>query len=370
MQVPLSKHSLGDAEIAAAVAVMQGQWLSAHDKAAEFERMVADYVGVSHAVATNSCTSALWAVLMAAGITGEVILPSFTFAASANAIVRAGATPVFVDIEENTRNIDPKCIEAAITSRTEAIMPVHFAGLPSNMTKIMAIAAKHGLFVVEDAAECLGGSISGQKAGAFGDAACFSFFPTKNITCGEGGMAVTDDPVLADKVRRLVSHGIVRDPDLPWRRDTYVPGMNLRMSDILAAIGVEQMKRVDELNLRRRRVAIWYIEKLMHQVGFSVPLRPGPEYALSWQMFTILLDDATKRDSFVFVLNQLGIGASVHFDPPVHKHWWYSTGCQPDLPITESVASRIVTLPIYPSMTDAEMDAVIDAVKEVAHKLL
>jgi len=370
MQVPLSKHSLGDAEIAAAVAVMQGQWLSAHDKAAELERMVAEYVGVKHAVACNSCTSALWAVLMAADVCGEVILPSFTFAASANAVIRAGGTPVFVDIEESTRNIDPKAIEAAITPRTEAIMPVHFAGLPANMPEIMAIAEKHGLFVVEDAAECLGGAIKGKKAGSFGHAGCFSFFPTKNITCGEGGMVVTGDPVLAQDVRLLVTHGIVRDKGLHWRRDTHVPGMNLRLSDILAAVGVEQMKRVDELNESRKRIAYGFDSILRCLPGFDCPVYDYG-YTHTWQMYTILLEMPEWRDGFVKSLNERGIGASVHFDPPVHQQKWYvEVYGEQSLPVTENVASRIVTLPIYPSMMRAEMQAVVDAVKEVARECL
>ncbi len=324
-------------------------------------------MGVGHAISMNSGTSALYLALLGLRIRGEVIMPSFTFVATANAAVAAGATPVFVDIRYDTCNIDPAAIEAALTPRTEAIMPVHYGGQSADMQAIMGTARARGLAVIEDSAETIGGEYQGKKAGTFG-IGCFSFYPTKNMTTGEGGMITTDDDALAGRLRAYVSHGIPstsadrQKADKPWLRAAVQPGFNLRLSNIHAALGVGQLARLDAMNVRRREHAAWYTTRLRARPELDLPVEaPGCRHV--YQMYTVKLK-GRDRDTFLARLRARGVGASVHFDPPVHRQPMYA-GWERRfaLPVTERVAASIVTLPLFPGMTPDQREYVAASVE-------
>jgi perosamine synthetase len=320
----------------------------------EFERKFASYIGVKHAITMNSCTSALFISIMQLGIKREVIVPSFTFVASVNAIVTAGAIPVFADVDYHTRNITAKNIEPLINDSTEAIMVVHYGGHPCKMDEIMQLAQKHGLAVIEDCAESIGAKFNGLMVGSIGNCGCFSFFPTKNITTGEGGMFVTNDDSLAAAVRTSISHGISKDTlkrsklDKPWLREAIMPGYNFRMCNILAALGNKQMDRIDFLNDKRREHS-FYLNDRLKGLGIDLPIEE-PYAKHTYQMYTICVDK-NIRDSLLVSLRSQGIQASVHFDPPVHlqdyylKHGFVRT----ELPVTEKLSKSIITLPMFPS---------------------
>ncbi|MBM4431419.1 MAG: DegT/DnrJ/EryC1/StrS family aminotransferase, partial [Chloroflexi bacterium] len=294
MDVPLCVPDVTDTDVARVVEVLRSGWLTHGPYNKQLEADFARYIGVKHAVSVNSCASALHLAMLALGIQGEVIMPSFTFVATANATVTAGATPVFADICYNTCNIDPAAIRAAITSRTEAIMPVHYGGQACDMDAIMAIAQRYGLAVIEDSAETIGGEYRGKKAGTFG-VGCYSFYPTKNMTTGEGGMVVTNDDALAERIRTYVGHGISSNTlarekaERPWLRAATLPGYNFRLSNIQAALGVGQLARLDEMNARRREHAAWYNAHLAEfQELLDLPVEANGCLHV-YQMYTVKL---------------------------------------------------------------------------------
>jgi len=364
MKIPLSKPYLNKKELKAVEQVLNSGWLTHGPKNQEFEEKFAEYIGTKYAVSLNSCASALFAVIKALEITEEIILPSFTFVASANAIVTAGAKPVFADIDYQTNNIDPQDIERKITKKTQAIMPVHFAGQSCQMDKIIALAKKYKLWVIEDSAEAIGAEFKNKKTGSFG-IGCFSFFPTKNMTTGEGGMVTTNDKKLVQKIKTLAGHGISKPTNQriktkkPWYRVATLAGYNFRMSNILAAIGVEQLKKIEKMNSLRRKHAAYLNKKLQHLKQIDVPIEM-PNARHVYQMYTIKLKEG-NRDILVKKLKEKGIEASVHFDPPVHLQPYYKKyGYQKnDLPVTEKVAQSIITLPLYPQMTKKDLDYII-----------
>lgn len=316
--------------------------------------------GQSEVCLTSSGYAALHAALHCLGVTGEVIVPSFTFAATVNAVHLVGATPVFADIDPATRNMTMRTIRAVATPRTRAIMLVHFAGQMCDMDAIMAFAQERDIPVIEDAAQALGASYKGRPAGSFG-VGCFSFFATKTMTTGEGGCVTTSDEYLAEQIRRFIGHGIEGDAEVPWRRNCVSPGMNFRMSNLAAAVGVAQIDRLRRLMLARTRVAGLYDSRLAEVPGVNLPVvLPGNEHC--FQMYTICVPP-NLRDALVRTLRDGGIEASVHFDPPVHRHSWYGRHADDlDLAGTEYLAERIVTLPIFGGMKDAEVDDVSEAV--------
>jgi perosamine synthetase len=346
------------------VSVLESGWLAHGPKNHELEQAFQALTGAPYAVAMNSCTSALQLAIQARGIRGEVIVPSFTFVASVNAIVTAGATPVLVDVDRLTRCIDPEAIAAAVGPRTEAVMVVHYGGQMADMEPIAKLCERHGLALVEDSAEAIGASYRGRPQGAFGDG-CFSFFPTKNITTGEGGLLTTHDAELHRKARALIAHGIEsttferEKAERPWLRAATFPGYNFRMSHLLAALGVEQMKRLEEFNEGRRRVAARYLEELAGIEGLELPvIADGRTHV--WQMFTVIARDA-DRTQLLRELRALGIGASVHFDPPVHQQPCYRDAKvgPGGLARTDWLAERIVTLPMDPGLDDADIAHVV-----------
>lgn len=363
--IPLSAADITHKEISQAAKVLKSGWLTHGPKNEEFELLMAQYIGSKKAASVNSCASALFLTLLAAGVRGEVLVPSFTFVATVNAITACGAKPVFIDIDPVTLNMNPALLEHLITPRTEAVMPVHYAGHPCDMISIMKIVKKHKLFLVEDAAECLGGECHGKKAGSFGTG-CFSFFPTKNITSCEGGMVVTNDSALADKIKALAGHGIATTTSeregktKRWYREAFYTGYNFRMSQVHAAVGVEQMKKVDVLNARRQELAAYYNMLLG---GCHAIKRPSviKGYSHVYQMYVVRVP-SSKRDGIVQSLNDAGIGASVHFDPPVHMQRAHLKSARKNaLPVTETACGEVITLPMYPSMTKKQVHQVCDA---------
>jgi len=371
IKIPLSKTFVDKCEHDEVSRVLSSGWLTHGPKNKEFESMFAKYIGTKYALSMNSCASALFAVIKALDIKGEVILPSFTFVASANAIVTAGAKPVFAEVDWVTGCIDPDDIEKRITKKTEAIMPVHFAGQSCDMARIMKIVKKHNLHVIEDSAEAIGAAFKGKKTGSFG-IGCFSFFPTKNITTGEGGMVTTNDKNLFLRLQTLMAHGIPKSTSQrvkekkPWYRAAIMAGYNFRMSNLLAAIGVEQMKKINQMNILRRKQSAYLNKHLKNISGIEMPVQ-AKNCKHVYQMYTIKLKKG-NRDAFVRKLKENGIEASVHFDPPVHLQSFYMKNykCKKgQLPVTEKLSNSIVTLPMYPGIKKKELNYIIKILKEI-----
>jgi len=372
-----SRPSLGEDEIAEIVHSIKSGWITTGPKCHQFEKDICDYVGAKHAVALTSATAGLHLALLAAGIGpgDEVITTSLTFASTANMIVLVGAKPVFVDIGDDL-NIDPALIEAAITPRTKAIIPVHFAGYPCDMDRIMAIAGKHRLVVIEDAAHAIGTDYRGRRIGSIGDMTIFSFHPIKNITTGEGGMFCSDDEELLDRIRRLKFHGLGvdaydrRTQGRSPQAEVIEPGYKYNMTDLSAALGLSQLARVDAFNARRTELASAYRERLA-EVEEIVPLR-DPPYPMThaWHLFIVRVNTGKSgptRDEFMKQLKQRNIGTGLHFRA-VHLQKYYreAMGMRPGmLPNTEWNSDRICSLPLFPDMTLDDVDDVVAAVKDV-----
>jgi len=375
--IPFHVPAIGAEEIRAVVDTLESGWLTSGTKVKRFEDDFAEYVGSKHAVAVNSGTAALHLALDAIGIRqgDEVIVPTMTFTATAEVVLYFKAKPVLVDCQEDTLNLDPKQIEAAITSKTKAIIPVHFGGQPCDMTPILEIAKTHKLYVVEDAAHALPASYEGKKIGTIGDITCFSFYATKTITTGEGGMATTENSEWAERMRMMSLHGISHDAwkrytkEGSWYYEILNPGFKYNLTDIAAAIGIEQLKKCDEFRKAREKIAKIYDRSFADLEEIHTPVRRSDtEHA--WHLYVIQLNlDRLQitRKQFIEALREEQIGTSVHFIP-LHLHPYYrdNFGYQPsDFPNASSAFERIVSLPIYPKMTEADVESVIGAVRKV-----
>jgi len=379
MQVPFLKPRFGQDEIDAVSRVMRTANLTNGPETTLFEEEFADYIGTRYAVAVNSGTSALELVLQSMIYTGRierragVIIPSFTFVAVANAVVNAGLVPVFADISPNTMNIDLDNITLDNNPvPIQAIIPVHTFGLSCDMYEMVDFASKHGLVIIEDCAEALGAAYAGYRVGSLGDCGIFSFTPTKNMTTCEGGMITTNNESLADVIKLLRSHGI--SPGATYYRDTCLPGHNMRMSEITAAIGRVQLEKLEWMNTERMRNTI-LLNKLISEKDLPVMLSPKLEQLMATdhacQMFTVQLLTADhrlvtceERDAVLAELIKRGIDAKVYFYPPIHQqtlykdHHFYCSVTGMD--VTEAVSRRVITLPMYPELTEAEIEYMAD----------
>ena len=378
--LPFSQPLLGEEEIEAVVGCLRSGWLTTGTVVKEFERDFAAYVGGKHAVAVNSCTAALHLALEAVGIGpgDEVITCPMTFAATVAVIEHLGGRPVLVDCEATSLNLDPSQIEARITPRTKAILPVHFGGQPCDMDPILEIARAHGLAVVEDAAHALPSRYRGRMVGTLGDITCFSFYATKTLTTGEGGMAVTNHDDYAERMRLMHLHGMSHDAwkryqqNGSWSYEILAPGFKYNLTDIAASIGIHQLRRCEGFHARRLRIARDYTAALSGRDGLETP-RVADERGHAWHLYVIQLDTENldiDRDDFMRRLTAMNIGASVHFIP-VHLHPYYRQkyGFQPgDFPNAFSAFQRIVSLPIYPKMTDQDVDDVIGSVRTLVEE--
>ncbi len=373
--LPFHRADVGDDEIAAVVDAIRSGWLTTGPRVKEFEAAFARYVGAKHAVALNSCTAALHLALDGVGVRegDEVIVPTMTFAATAEVVLYQRARPVLVDCEPDTLNIDVAALERAITPKTKAIVPVHFGGQACEMDAILDLARRHGLAIVEDAAHSLPASYCGRTIGTLGDVTCFSFYATKTLTTGEGGMATTDSDDYADRMRIMSLHGISRDAwkrytaDGTWRYDILEAGFKYNMTDIAAAIGIVQLKKCDEMRRARSRIARLYTEAFRDVPAVRVPVsRPDREHA--WHLYVIQIDDAgtaVSRDDVILRLKEHGIGTSVHFIP-LHLHPLYRDRFgyrAEDFPAATAAFSRILSLPIYPGLSDGDVANVVESVK-------
>jgi dTDP-4-amino-4,6-dideoxygalactose transaminase len=374
--LPFARPTLDEATIADVAEVLRSGWITSGPKVAAFEAALGAAVGGRPVRVVSSATAALEIALQVAGIGpgDEVITPAMTFFAAPSMIVRAGATPVFVDVEPGTRNLDLAAAEARVGPRTKAIMPTHFAGLPCDMDALHALAARHGLRVIEDAALAIGSSWRGKPIGSFGDLCVFSFHPNKNVTAIEGGALVVRDEREAQAVETLRFHGITRLPD--GTRDVAVAGGKFNLPDVNAAVGLRQLARLPEFNARRRALAARYFARFRTDPPCELPHPgyPGDEAGHSWNMFAPLLplpELALTRKAFRDALAARGIGTGVSYEAAhlatAYRRFGYHRG---DLPHTERIADSTVTLPLFPTMTDADVDRVCAACAEVlaAHR--
>jgi dTDP-4-amino-4,6-dideoxygalactose transaminase len=375
--VPFAPPALGEREIAEVVATLESGWLSTGPRVAAFEEAFAAYVGARHAIALNSGTAALHLSLLASdiGAGDEVVTTPLTFCATANAIVHTGARPVFADIDAITWNLDPAAAAAAVTPRTRALLPVHYAGRPADMVALRTVAARSGLQVIEDAAHCVEGASAGTKVGSIGHFTCFSFYATKNVTTGEGGMVTTSDDRAAAYIRAASLHGLSKGA---WTRyapggapqyDVLMAGFKYNMMDIQAAIGLHQLARVGEMHARRQEIWERYDEELA-----SLPLtRPAAIPAgdvHGRHLYTVLVDERVaglSRDGLQQALRGRGISTSVHFRA-LHLHPYYQDrfGVRRGMfPAAETVSDTTLSLPLSAGMPDRAVDRVIEALHDI-----
>ena len=359
--IPVAAPMIGDEERAAVLAVLDSGQLAQGPVVAAFEREFAQWCGVKHAVAVNSGTAALHLLLLAHGLKegDEVITSAFTFVASANAALFVGARPVFADIELDTYCLDPSRVEAVITPRTRAIMPIDLYGHPAAIHELKQIAERRGLILIEDACQAHGAEIDGKKAGALGAGASFSFYPTKNMTTGEGGMVTTDDDGLAGRIRSLRQHGAAE------RYHHDILGYNFRLTDIAAAIGRAQLLKLERFNEARRRNAAILDRGLKGIRGVNLPLeRDGCRHV--YHQYTIRVEKG--RDAMGETLRQLGVGTAVHYPIPVHRQPLYrDLGFDSvSMPNAEAAASQVLSLPVHPQLTSTDLDRIIDSVRKAA----
>jgi dTDP-4-amino-4,6-dideoxygalactose transaminase len=363
-----------EAEIEEVVKSLRSAWLGTGPKVAAFEKLVADYKGVKHAVALNSCTAGLHLCCLALGLQpgDEVIVPAMTFCATINAVIHAGATPILVDVQPDTFNIDPEQVRLKISPRTRAIVPVHFAGRACNMDGLRSLAREHNLSIIEDCAHAIETEYQGNKVGSLGDCGVLSFYSTKNIVTGEGGMVLTNDADLASRIKILALHGLSQDA---WKRfsddgyrhyEVIEVGFKYNMMDLQAAIGMHQIKRVEKY--WRRRMQIWerYSEAFA-DLPVILPAPPESNSRHAFHLYTILLDEERaplSRDEFIAALHRINIGTGVHYRSiPVHPVYQQRFGWKSeDYPIADKIGRSTVSLPLSAKLTDEDVEDVVKSV--------
>lgn len=369
--------AIGDEEITEVLATMRSGWLGTGPKVAQFERDIMAYKGAAHATAVNSCTAALHLSLLALDLApgDEVITTPMTFCATVNAIIHSGATPVLADVDPVTMNIDPDEVRARITPRTRALLIVHFAGRPCDMDALCEIAAEHDLALIEDCAHAIETEYHGRKAGTFGAFGCLSFYVTKNVVTGEGGMVITNDQAYAERIRILALHGMSKDA---WKRfgdegfkhyEVVEAGFKYNMMDLQAAIGIHQLARIEQNRQIRERVWQRY-QQAFASLPIGLPAPPEPDTRHAYHLFTLLIDEqraGISRDAFLDAMTREGIGVGVHYLAiPEHRHYrdrfeWRAE----DWPNAVRIGRQTVSLPLSAALTDGDVEDVITAVNRV-----
>lgn len=378
--LPYNIPLIEEDDIAGVVDSLRSGWIAKGPKTMDFEQQFAEYVGAKYAVALNSCTAALHLALVAAGIGegDEVLTTPMTFASSANVVIHTGAKPVLVDIDPITMNIDPKKIREKISPRTKGIIPVHIAGHPCELDEIMEIAREHNLFVLEDAAHAVYTQYKGKMIGSIGDATAFSFYATKNLVTGEGGMLTTNNEALYNKIRILSTHGMSRNAwnryaqAGSWYYEILEPGYKDNMSDIMAGLGLSQLAKLERMQGIRQELVEYYNAEFGKMSELEVPVEL--DYARhAWHLYIIKLNLdklSIDRGNFVEQLKEENIGTSVHFIP-LHKHPYYRDTFgykEGDFPVAEGVFERIISLPLYPKMSMQDASDVVEAVRRIVER--
>jgi perosamine synthetase len=360
--IPVARPAIGQEEISAVSDVLKSGMLASGDRVLDFERKFADFCGSNHAVAVNNGTAALHAALLAAGIGpgDEVIVPAFTFVATASAVVMCGAKPVFADVDEMTFTISPQQVAERITPKTRAVIGVHLFGQPCDIEALQEICESKSLKFIEDAAQAHGALYNGAKTGSFGHLACFSFYATKNMITGEGGMVTTSDKAYNERLRLIINHG---------QSEKYIHtrlGYNYRMTDIAAAMGIVQLKKLEKFNLRRRKNAEFYNANLSVK-GLSIPF-VGPARNHVYHQYVIRLTEEfpMNRTTFIEYLKAKGIGSAVHYPIPLHRQPLFGLENDPDpCPVSTSLAGSVLSLPVHPLLDQKELTYICDAVNRV-----
>lgn len=368
--------AVGDAEVDELLGSLRSGWLGTGPKVAQFEREFGAYRNAPHAVAVSSCTAALHLSMLAAGLKpgDEVITTPLTFCATVNAIIHAGATPVLADVDPDSMNIDPGKVARRVTPRTRAMLPVHFAGRPCEMDLLLGIAKRHDLHLIEDCAHAIETQYKGRNAGTFGDFGCFSFYVTKNVVTGEGGMVLARDEQHAADIKVLALHGMTRDA---WDRfgdagykhyDVISAGFKYNMMDLQAALGIHQLRRVEE-NWRRRREIWETYNAALAPYPITLPADPEPGTRHAHHLYTILVDPdraGITRDRFIQALTDHNIGVGVHYRSiPEHPYYRQTFGWDPaDYPNATRIGRQTVSLPLSPRLTDDDVNDVVEAVRQ------
>jgi dTDP-4-amino-4,6-dideoxygalactose transaminase len=374
--VPYCRPDLGENEIAAVASALRNGWLTSGPNVAKLEADFVERAGVPYAVALSSCTAALHVALRAMGVGpgDEVVTPSLTFVAGAQCTLELGATPVFADVDSRTLSVNVETVDRAVTPRTKVIVAMPYAGRPLDIGAIVGYARERGIRVLEDAAHSVGMLDRGKWAGTCSDAAAYSFYATKNLTTAEGGMLLTNDPAIAERARVLGLHGMSKDAwkryttSGSWRYDVLEPGFKYNLPDPLAALGVAQLRRLESMQKRREEIAARYIERIAKIPGISVqaPVSSNDDRH-GWCMFVILVDELAAgicRDALIDALAEAGIGTSVHYIPTHHFYGYRSLAREP-LTNTDDVWQRLVSLPLYTSMSDSDVDYVLESLERL-----
>lgn len=373
--LPYGRQTLTETDVAAATEVLRSDWLTTGPKVAEFEEAIADYVGVRHAVSFSSGTAALHAAVLAAGLKpgDEAITTPLTFCATANAVLYGGGTPVFADVRDETLTIDPEEVERRITPRTKALLPVDYAGHPADLDALLALADRHELLVIEDAAHALGAKYRSRMVGSISHMSVFSFHAVKHLTTGEGGMVTTNNGEFAQRLREVRNHGIdsdarARQADGQWHYEMTTLGFNYRLTDIACALGLAQLPRLPANLARRRAIAARYEKALATVSSLALPI-VAADVTSAWHLYPVRVDASLDRAEVFDALRAEGLGVNVHYIP-VHLHPYYRSrfGYRGgEFPIAETAYGRLISLPMFHGMTDEDVDDVILAVEKVTN---